>query len=128
MATTSSIWDMPNDKYEAKIDELRSKLDSLGHTIGSTEWMAALIRLWFGFETPREWQIECCSKLVHGTDVLLMAPTGSGKSITILAPVIARRVLKRPCIGIAIYPTCSLMADQVCGSLSCVSGRVDITY
>jgi len=92
------------DDYDNKICELRATLETCGYRDGTTAWMRELIKQWFGFPEPRDWQAECCSNLTQKRDVFLTAPTGSGKSITIFAPIIANRVLKRPHLGIAIYP------------------------
>ena len=101
------------DDRDARITQLRKNLDASGHLPESEPWMCELIRLWFGFSEPRDWQIRCSLHLVQGNDVFLTSRTASGKSIIMLAPVIARQILQRPYLAIAVYPTCSLMANQV---------------
>jgi ATP-dependent helicase YprA (DUF1998 family) len=77
------------DDYDNKICELWATLETCGYIDGTTAWMRELIKQWFGFPEPRDWQAECCSNLTQKRDVFLTAPTGSGKSITIFAPIIA---------------------------------------
>ena len=80
---------------------------------GSAALMEAIIRNWFGFASPKSWQIQNTLHLYHGTDVFLTSSTGSGKTILMLASVIAQTITDRPHITLVVYPTHALMDDQV---------------
>ncbi|MBL8173532.1 MAG: DNA topoisomerase 3 [Bryobacterales bacterium] len=67
-----------------------------------------ILRKCFGFETFRPNQEEVCQALTRGDDVLLVMPTGSGKSLCYQLPGIA--------LGgttLVISPLIALMEDQV---------------
>ena len=79
---------------------------------GSVEWMIQIIEFWFGF-SPCEWQAKNALQLYRGRDVFLTSKTGSGKTLLMLAAVIARKLMHRRKIALVIYPTRALMDDQV---------------
>jgi DNA topoisomerase-3 len=62
----------------------------------------------FGFERFRPNQEQVCQALVAGEDVLLVMPTGSGKSLCYQLPGIARGG-----VTLVISPLIALMEDQV---------------
>ncbi len=82
-------------------------------TVGSEPWMEEIIQNWFGFPSPRPWQVQNALHLYHGMDVFLTSSTGSGKTILMLASVMAQTIMDRPHIAVVIYPTQALMDDQV---------------
>src|SRR5258708_7811894 len=82
-------------------------------TVGSELWMEEIIRSWFGFPVLRAWQVQNVLHLYHGMDVFLTSSTGSGKTILMLASVIAQTIMDMPLIAVVIYPMCALMDDQV---------------
>jgi DNA topoisomerase-3 len=67
-----------------------------------------LLRSAFGFESFRASQEAVCRSLVDGKDVLLVMPTGSGKSLCYQLPAIARGGT-----ALVISPLIALMEDQV---------------
>lgn len=61
----------------------------------------------FGITKLRSPQYDCLREVIMGRDVLLVAPTGSGKSLTFQLPALCRRGLT-----LVISPLVSLMRDQ----------------
>lgn len=62
----------------------------------------------FGFDTFRPSQLDVVERLMAGGDVMVVMPTGSGKSLCYQIPSIARAGT-----GIIISPLIALMRDQV---------------
>ena len=75
--------------------------------------MNTVFSQWIGMVHSHRWQIAHSMNLSNGKDVFITVKTGSGKSVLTLAPVIARKLLKRPHAALVIYPTEVLMKDQV---------------
>jgi ATP-dependent DNA helicase RecQ len=76
---------------------------------------------WFGFERFRPGQEEAASAALAGRDVLVVMPTGAGKSLCYQLPA-----LMRPDLTVVVSPLVSLMADQV-GALERVApGRAAV--
>jgi DNA topoisomerase-3 len=69
--------------------------------------LAALLHRAFGFPSFRPNQEAVCRALVDGKDVLLVMPTGSGKSLCYQLPAIARGGT-----ALVISPLIALMEDQ----------------
>ncbi len=70
--------------------------------------LAEVLHQCFGFESFRPNQAEVCQAAVRGEDVLLVMPTGSGKSLCYQLPGIARGGTT-----LVISPLIALMEDQV---------------
>jgi DNA topoisomerase-3 len=68
----------------------------------------ALLRSAFGFSDFRPYQEEVCLAAARGTDVLLVMPTGAGKSLCYQLPGIARGGTT-----LVVSPLIALMEDQV---------------
>ena len=75
--------------------------------------MNAILQNWLCIPTPHPWQIEHSLHLYWSQEVFVTSKTGSRKSVLTLAPVIARKITKKPHIALAIYPTEALIIDQV---------------
>src|SRR4051812_45448696 len=73
----------------------------------------------FGFEGFRPGQREAVEAAVAGRDVLVVMPTGSGKSLCYQLPALMRADLT-----VVVSPLVSLMQDQVEGLESVARGRV----
>ncbi len=80
--------------------------DRSGSEAGDT--LATLLHRAFGFAEFRTNQEEVCQAAVAGRDVLLVMPTGSGKSLCYQLPAIARGGT-----ALVISPLIALMEDQV---------------
>jgi DNA topoisomerase-3 len=70
--------------------------------------LPALLQTAFGFSAFRRGQQEVCQAVVEGRDVLLVMPTGAGKSLCYQLPGIARGGTT-----LVISPLIALMEDQV---------------
>jgi RecQ family ATP-dependent DNA helicase len=70
--------------------------------------LTALLRRAFGFDSFRPNQEAVCRVVIEGRDVLLVMPTGSGKSLCYQLPAIARGGTT-----LVISPLIALMEDQV---------------
>ena len=68
------------------------------------------VREVFGIEALRPMQREAVEANLHGRDLLLVLPTGGGKSLCYQAPA-----LVRPGLTLVVSPLISLMKDQVDG-------------
>ena len=68
----------------------------------------ALLRERFGFSSFRPHQEEVCRAIIEGSDVLLVMPTGAGKSLCYQLPGIARGGTT-----LVVSPLIALMEDQV---------------
>ena len=73
-----------------------------------TETLQELLNSCFGFESFRPQQEEVCQAVAQGRDVLLVMPTGAGKSLCYQLPGIARGG-----VTLVISPLIALMEDQV---------------
>ncbi len=70
--------------------------------------LSAALRDHFGFSSFRRGQQEACEAAVEGRDVLVVMPTGSGKSLCYQLPALVRDDLT-----IVVSPLVALMQDQV---------------
>jgi len=85
---------------------LASPIVSLA-TLSNSLSLAGLLRSVFGFEQFRANQEEVCRAAVEGRDLLLVMPTGAGKSLCYQLPAIARGGT-----ALVISPLIALMEDQ----------------
>ncbi len=69
--------------------------------------LVPLLRSTFGFPAFRENQEDVCRSVAEGRDVLLVMPTGAGKSLCYQLPAIARGGT-----GLVVSPLIALMDDQ----------------
>ena len=67
-----------------------------------------LLQSAFGFESFRKYQQEVCEAVRDGNDVLLVMPTGAGKSLCYQLPGYAREG-----VALVVSPLIALMEDQV---------------
>jgi RecQ family ATP-dependent DNA helicase len=76
-------------------------------TLSKSNDLAALLHAVFGFSRFRANQLEVCEAAVAGRDLLLVMPTGAGKSLCYQLPAIARGGT-----ALVISPLIALMDDQ----------------
>jgi DNA topoisomerase-3 len=72
------------------------------------EALASLLREKFGFSSYKPYQEEACRAATRGRDVLLVMPTGAGKSLCYQLPGVARGGTT-----LVVSPLIALMEDQV---------------
>jgi RecQ family ATP-dependent DNA helicase len=80
---------------------------SNSNDVSSSNELAGILRSVFGFERFRANQEEVCDAAVAGRDLLLVMPTGAGKSLCYQLPAIARGGT-----ALVISPLIALMEDQ----------------
>ncbi|MCC7075384.1 MAG: ATP-dependent DNA helicase RecQ [Deltaproteobacteria bacterium] len=72
-----------------------------------------VLRERFGFEAFRPHQEAVCRALVDGHDVLLVMPTGAGKSLCYQLPALVRAQCATGGAALVVSPLIALMEDQV---------------
>ncbi len=82
--------------------------DTAGIPPQQSESLAPLLQKAFGFPSFRANQEAVCRAVIAGRDVLLVMPTGSGKSLCYQLPAIARGGT-----ALVISPLIALMDDQL---------------
>ncbi|HEX4031214.1 MAG TPA: ATP-dependent DNA helicase RecQ [Terracidiphilus sp.] len=87
-------------------------------TLSNSISLAALLRSTFGFAQFRANQEEVCRAAIEGRDLLLVMPTGAGKSLCYQLPAVARGGT-----ALVISPLIALMEDQA-AKLSSLGLRV----
>src|ERR1700761_731220 len=78
----------------------------------TTESLPELLHRIFGHRDFRAHQREVCEAAAAGRDVLLVMPTGAGKSLCYQLPALARRSAGHHATALVISPLIALMDDQ----------------
>jgi ATP-dependent DNA helicase RecQ len=88
-----------------------------------SESLPELLHRVFGHRDFRAHQRDVCEAAASGRDVLLVMPTGAGKSLCYQLPALARRSAGHNATGLVISPLIALMDDQA-SKLSALGLRV----
>src|ERR1700761_1885097 len=88
----------------------RKLMPALGPS--TTETLPQLLHRVFGHHDFRAHQREVCEAAASGRDVLLVMPTGAGKSLCYQLPALARRSVEHQSTALVISPLIALMDDQ----------------
>lgn len=81
----------------------------------------------YGF-IPRRWQLRVYEEIREGKkDVVVIAGTGSGKTLTFALPMIEQQVKGAPGLFFVFSPLTQLMKDQVC-MISNIATNQKLTY
>ena len=83
-------------------------MDNIPQSISTNITARSILKDYYGFETFRHPQEDIVNDLVAGQDLLVLMPTGGGKSLCYQIPS-----MLRPGIGIVVSPLIALMEDQV---------------
>jgi ATP-dependent DNA helicase RecQ len=92
-------------------------------TLQQTETLSELLHRVFGHREFRPHQQVVCEAAAAGRDVLLVMPTGAGKSLCYQLPALARRSSEQAGTALVISPLIALMDDQA-SKLSALGLRV----
>jgi ATP-dependent helicase YprA (DUF1998 family) len=99
----------PSDSFNVLEEAPKSTKGYNSHA--TREALTGAVKLTFNQNTPRDFQLDVAEALVLGLDAMLVAGTGSGKSLPWAMPLLLDEYKERACI--VISPLKALQADHV---------------
>jgi ATP-dependent DNA helicase RecQ len=88
------------------------RMSAAAHSFDPAYNLAGILHRVFGHRAFRAHQEEVCVAAAAGRDVLLVMPTGAGKSLCYQLPALARRATQEAGSCLVISPLIALMDDQ----------------
>lgn len=79
----------------------------------SAEWLEAALTKHFKIPSLRDFQLHHSLQIINGSDLMLMIATGQGKTVVLLAGLVAAHERGENAICIYVAPTKALVEQQV---------------
>ncbi|KAI4524525.1 P-loop containing nucleoside triphosphate hydrolase protein [Schizophyllum commune Loenen D] len=86
--------------------------DNSSLLLNSPEWIESTLAKHFRVPALHPAQLECCRKIIDGNDLMLIAACGFGKTLVLLAGLVAARERNENAVGVFIAPTKAIV-EQV---------------
>jgi ATP-dependent DNA helicase RecQ len=88
----------------SKENVVSNGLSPLRLSADTTKSLGDALKRFFGFDKFRVHQLAATARVAVGGNLLVVLPTGSGKSLLFQLPVLARTLFDPECISLVISP------------------------